>query len=62
MIGITFGSDILETPPSFRMSAGTRSRAMTAQAWKKSNDWKSSQPLIQEARNLENILKGVFDF
>ena len=30
----TLGSDILETPPSFRISAGTRSRAITAHALK----------------------------
>lgn len=29
---IMFGSDIRATPPSLRMSAGTRSRAMTATA------------------------------
>lgn len=31
---LTLGSDILETPPSFRISAGTLSRAITAQALK----------------------------
>ena len=51
MIGITFGSDILETPPSFRMSAGTRSRAMTAQAWKKVT--------IENHRNLQFKKPGI---
>lgn len=32
MSSIMFGSDIRATPPSLRMSAGTRSRAMTATA------------------------------
>jgi len=30
--GVTFGSLILATPPCFRISAGTRSSAITAQA------------------------------
>ena len=33
VLDLTFGSHILATPPSFLMSAGTLSSAMTAQAY-----------------------------
>jgi hypothetical protein len=43
------------------MSAGTRSRAMTAQAWKKVKLENHRNLQFKKPRDfLENILKGVF--